>query len=289
MARRVVILGGTGKMGRWFAKFLKNKGFDVAIHSRSPERAAKAAEELHVKYISSLDAVKNADMVIVSTSLGSTVEVVREVSKRMRPNTILFDIASVKGDIIKTLNEAKSLGIRVISIHPMFGPEVSSLRRKHVIVIPIGDDPELVNEVVSLFEEAETHIVSSGEAHDMMVTLTLSLPHFLNMIFGKILSGTDIRELIKFAGTTFALQLLVTESVYSEDPDLYYEIQSQNVVFIKALDTFLNSMKDAALTIKKKDRETFVKNFKEVRASLAKDPNFSKAYNQFYKAYEAIT
>jgi hypothetical protein len=80
---------------------------------------------------------------------------------------------------------------------------------------------------------------------------------------------------------------LVTEAVYSENPDLYYEIQSQNAFFAKVLDVFLKSAKVSALTIKEKDKETFVNNFKKVRNSLAKDPNFSKAYSRFCKAYEA--
>ena len=87
MEMRAVILGGTGKMGRWLAKFLKDKGFEVAIHSRSSQREAKTAEELDVKYIESLDAIKNADMVIVATSLDSTVETIHKTSKKMKKNS----------------------------------------------------------------------------------------------------------------------------------------------------------------------------------------------------------
>ena len=289
MGMRVVVLGGTGKMGRWFAKFLRDKGFDVAVHSRSPEKAVKAAEELHVRYVESLDAVRDADMVIVATSLDSTAETIRKASKKMKPNTILFDIASVKEGIIEALEEAKAQGIRAISVHPMFGPGATTLKGKHVIVIPIGDDPTLVKEVLGIFKGAETHIVESGEAHDMMVALTLSLPHFLNIVFGKTLTGTDIKEVAKFAGTTFTLQLTVAEAVLSEDPDLYYEIQSRNKAFVKVLNNFLESAREVASTVKGKDREAFVKSFKEARDALSKDPNLAKAYERFYKAYEAIT
>ncbi|MFH0748353.1 MAG: prephenate dehydrogenase/arogenate dehydrogenase family protein [Candidatus Bathyarchaeota archaeon] len=286
---KLVILGGTGKMGRWLAKFLKNKGYDVAIHSRSPERAATTSKELQVKYIKSLDEVQDADIVIVSTSLSSTADVIRDVSKRMKPNSILFDLASVKGGIIEALEEAKSRGIRAISVHPMFGPGTTSLEGKHVLVVPIGTDSELINEITNLFEGVETHLLPSGEVHDTMIALTLSLSHFINIVFGQTLSHSNIRELFKFAGTTFTLQLLLTEAVFSEDPDLYYEIQSQNVVFGKTLDVFIKSVKDVALTIKKKDRKSFVNYFNQARSSLSKDPNFPKAYIRFYKAYEAIT
>jgi len=289
MGKKVVILGGTGKMGRWLAKFLKDRGLNVAIHSRSPERAGKAARELGVDYIKSMDSLQDFDMVIVSTSLSSTAETVRKAAQKMKPNAVLFDIASVKGEAIEALEEARKRGVKTISVHPMFGPGADTLSGKHVIVIPVGDDPELVNEIRQLFEGAETHILSSGEAHDMMVALTLSLPHFLNIVFGKTLKEADIEEVTKFAGTTFTLQLAVAESVYSEDPELYYEIQSGNKAFAKVLDVFLEATRETALTIKRKDRETFVKNFREIRASLAKDPNYSNAYSRFYKAYNAVT
>lgn len=289
MGKRVVILGGTGKMGRWFSKFLKDKGFEVMIQSRALEKAVKAAEELGVKYIASIDAVRDADMVIVSTSLDSTVENIRMVSKKMRPKATLFDIASVKGDIIKALEEARALGIRTISVHPMFGPGATSIKGKHVIVIPIGSDPRLVDEILNLFEGADTQILGSGEAHDTVVALTLSLPHFLNIIFGKTLASEDIKEVLKLAGTTFALQLMVAESVYSEDPDLYYGIQSQNAAFVKVLNALLECASEVASTVERKDKEAFVKSFKDVKTSLAKDPNFANAYSRFYKAYEAIS
>lgn len=289
MATKVVILGGTGKMGRWFAKFFKDKGLEVSIHSRSPERAAETAGDLCVKSIESLDAVRDADIVVVSTSLNSTAKVIREASKKMRPNTILFDVASVKGQIIQALQEAKTLGIRTISVHPMFGPGAKTIQGKNVLIIPIYEDPVLIKEISGLFEGAETHIITSGEAHDTMIALTLSLPHFLNIAFGKTLAETDVKELLKLSGTTFTLQLLITEAVFSEDPDLYFEIQSQNMAFKKILDAYIKSVRETASTVKRNDREAFIKKFKEAKIALSKDPNFSNIYDRFYKAYESLT
>lgn len=289
MAKKVAILGGAGKMGRWFSHFLKTKGFEVAIHSRSQRRAVNAARELDVHYLKSIDAVRDMDMVIISTTISSTSDVIRQVSKKMQPNTILFDIASVKGEIIDALKEAQTRGVRAISVHPMFGPGAKSLNGKHVILIPISDDQTLIDEMLDLFDEAETHILSSGEAHDLMMALTLALPHFLNIVFGRTLAHADITEIKKFAGTTLTLQLLLAEAVYNEDPDLYYEVQSQNAAFPKVLDIVLEVTREIASTIRRKNREGFLKAFEEARTALAKDPEFAHAYQRFYKAFEAIT
>lgn len=288
MGEKVVILGGTGRMGRWLAKFLRDKGFDVAIYSRSLEKAVKTAEDLGVRYVGSLDDVREEDIVIVSTSLDSTAEMVRKVTGMMKPGTILFDIASVKEGIIEALEEADAFGIRVISVHPLFGPGTINLKGKRVIIVPVSKDSQLVKEIKKMFEGAEIHLVDSGKTHDMMVASTLALPHFLNIVFGKTLTHMNIQEVRKFAGTTFTLQLMIAEAVLNEDPDLYFEIQSRNKAFMNIIDLLNDSFKEVALAVKENDRDAFVKGFVKARNELSKDADFLKAYERFYKAYEAI-
>ncbi len=289
MARKVTILGGTGRMGKWFSRFFRDRGFSVIIYSRSPERAALVAGEIGVRYEKSrFDAIHNADIVLISIPIGVTAKVIREISGYLKAGTILFDIASIKGEIIKALKEANALGIRTISVHPLFGPGAKSIDGKRVLVIPVSEDSDLIKEISEMFKGATVQIVRSGEEHDMMMALTLCLPHFLNIVFGKTLLKADIRDLKKFGGTTFTLQLMIAEAVLSEDPELYYEIQRQNKVFTKVLDNFAELVKESALAVKDKNRALFLKDFEKVKTSFSKDPEFMKAYEKFYKAFEAI-
>lgn len=70
MVEKVAILGGTGKMGRWFAHFFKNKGYSVVISGRTPERARSVADEIGVDAAtSSAEAVRGANIVVVATLL----------------------------------------------------------------------------------------------------------------------------------------------------------------------------------------------------------------------------
>jgi prephenate dehydrogenase len=289
MARRVAILGGTGKMGKWFAKFFQGRGFRVVISSRSPGKAASVAKEIGVEHAKSMfDAAHSADIVLVATPIAVTARVIREVSGGLKAEAIIFDIASIKGEIIRALEEAEALGARTLSLHPLFGPGAKSIDGKRLLIIPVGKDSDLIREVSGIFEGASIHIVESWEYHDRMMALTLSLPHFLNITFGKILSKTDINELKKFGGTTFTLQLLVAETVLSEDPDLYYEIQSQNKAFTKILDDFTEIVREEVSTITNEDKERFVKDFENAADSLSKDPGFVNAYERFYRALNAV-
>jgi prephenate dehydrogenase len=288
---RVAIVGGTGRMGKWFAQFLKEQGFTVTISGRTLEKTLKIAKEMRVEpAISNIQAVKRADFVVVSVPLEKTGEVINEVSSQMKKGAILFDIASIKGGILDKLKKAQTFGIRTISVHPLFGPGTRKLSGKKVLIIPISEDFKTLFEVKTIFENsgANVHVVEDGKVHDTMMALTLSFPHFLNILFGKMIKSIDINKVKEWGGTTFELQLVLAESVISEDPSLYSSIQIRNPSFHHLLDNFMEYTKELIEVIKNGDEETFVKYFKDLKTYLSNDPEYDKAYEKFYKALESI-
>jgi prephenate dehydrogenase len=289
MDKIVAILGGTGRMGCWFSIFFKKKGYGVIISGRTPDRANAVAKKIGVDAAASnSEAAAMAEIVVVATPIENTAETIREVKSRLRPGTIIFDIASVKGNIPYALKEAESYGARAISMHPLFGPGATSLVGKRVIIIPISDDSKLTEWAAELFREegAEIHIVPSWEKHDQMVALTLSLTHFINIAFARVLTKTDIRDVKRFGGTTFTLQLALTEAILTEDPRLYHAIEALNPAFKTILEEFIQVAVETSKMIG--DEERFIKAFYEARDSVGKDPDFANAYRRFYKAVDTL-
>ncbi len=287
---KVAILGGTGGMGRWFASYFRDKAFDVILSGRFPEKTAKAARELGVGYAASdVAAVRDADMVVVSTPIEVTATTIHAVASHMRKGAILYDLASVKGDVIEALTQAAALGLRALSVHPLYGPGAPSMQGQRVLLIPVAADHQVVNEMAQLFQGdgGITHVLESGMVHDKMMALTLGLPHFLNILFARVLAGDDIRDVKTFAGTTFTLQLLLAESVLSQDPHLYYAIQSQNPAFTDLLTTIRTSLDELASAVMRKDNPRFTTLFQDAATALAQDPGFSTAYQRFYQALNA--
>jgi prephenate dehydrogenase len=290
MAVKVAILGGTGGMGQWFAKYFQSKGFDVVISGRFPEKTARIARELGVGYAATdVTAVRDADMVIVSLPIEVTALSILNVASHMQKDAIIYDLASVKGDVIEALESVAKMGLRALSVHPLYGPGAPSMRGQQVLLIQIDEDVNVVEEMAQLFKAdgGVVHVLESGEVHDKMMALTLGLPHFLNILFAKVLAGDDIRDVKKFGGTTFTLQLLLAESVLSQDPNLYYAIQSQNPAFNELLTTLQMSIKEMASAVVQKDKPSFIKHFEETTASISRDPEFITAYQRFYKALAA--
>lgn len=287
---KVAILGGTGSMGQWFANYFQDKGFDVVISGRYPEKTTRIALELGVDHaISDVTAVRDADMVVVSMPIEVSANSILDIASHMKKGAILFDLASVKGDIIKALKRAAKMGIRALSVHPLYGPGAPSMKGKQVLLIPVYENIQIVEEMAKMFKEdgGVVHLLKSGEVHDKMMALTLGLPHFLNILFAKVLAGSDIQEVKKFGGTTFTLQLLLAESVLSQDPNLYYAIQNQNPTFKELLSTVLTSLKEMTSAVVQNDKPRFIKHFQETTASISQDPEFSTAYQRFYKALDA--
>jgi prephenate dehydrogenase len=289
--KKVAIIGGTGKMGQWFAKFYQKRNYKVQIVGRNPEKTIKIAKKLNVEAAKTyFEAVRDSDIVVVSVPPKETPKIILQNAKYMRKGAVLFDIASIKSNIIEALKKAESYHIRAISLHPMFGPGTVSLKNKNLLIIPITPDTSLLREISKTFESegAVVHVVENAKVHDEAIALTLSLPHFINIVFGMTLSARNINELKKFGGSTFLLQLMITESIFQEDPELYASIQTENKYFGKLLKNFLNISKQMSAIVENKNLTGFIKKFENAKSQLARDPDFVNAYDRFCQAFEAI-
>ena len=93
---KVAIIGGSGKMGRWFAGVLHKDGTDVVITGRNMDKLQQAGEELGVRAASISEAVKSSDVILLSVSIDSFEEVVARISPLIRSSQTVIDITSTK-------------------------------------------------------------------------------------------------------------------------------------------------------------------------------------------------
>ena len=71
-------------MGKWFAHLLIKEGFEVVISGRDKARLAAAHEELGVRVASNINAVKNAEIILLSVNIDSFENVVKEISPHVK-------------------------------------------------------------------------------------------------------------------------------------------------------------------------------------------------------------
>jgi chorismate mutase/prephenate dehydrogenase len=221
--RKVLIIGGAGKMGRWFARFLNSQGFLVEI----ADPAGGDGDFAHID--DWRESPLDHDFIVVAAPLRKSAEILEALAARA-PRGVVFDVGSLKTPLRRGLKTLLDAGVRVTSIHPMFGPDTELLSGKHIIFVDAGD-ARATRSVRDLFSPTmAVQVEMDLDSHDRTVAYILGLSHAVNIAFLSALaeSGEQAERLKELSSTTFDAQLEVARRVAGENPHLYFEIQSLN-------------------------------------------------------------
>jgi chorismate mutase/prephenate dehydrogenase len=226
--RNALVIGGSGKMGRWFAEFLASQGFGIAI--ADPAGPPKGFTSETNKYVADWRVEPlSYDLIVVATPLKIANEVLQELAVR-KPSGIIFDIGSLKTPLRQGIAALKEAGCRVTSVHPMFGPDTELLSGRHIIFVDVGNRDAVEQAQALCASTMAEQVVMTLDEHDRLVAYVLGLSHALNIAFFTALaeSGEAAPRLAKLSSTTYDAQVDVAARVAGESPDLYFEIQSLN-------------------------------------------------------------
>jgi len=244
--RRALVIGGAGRMGRWFADFLDSQGYGVEIADPS----SRAAE-----YADWRDAGLEQDIIVVAAPLRATAEILEALAER-RPPGLVFDIGSLKSPLRGALDKLVRAGCKVTSLHPMFGPDTRLLSGRHVVFVDVGC-AEATGQARRLFASTMAEQVQLGlDDHDRVIAYVLGLSHALNIAFFTALadSGEAAPDLTRISSTTFDAQFNIAAGVAEENPRLYFEIQKLNDYGDQALQSLERAV-ERILQIVRTDRE----------------------------------
>jgi chorismate mutase/prephenate dehydrogenase len=217
-----LVIGGAGKMGRWFADFFRSQGFATTV-------ADPAVEDGPHTYRNWTDAGLDYDVVVVAAPLAVSGRILLQLAV-LKPRGLVFDIGSLKSPLMDGLGELCDAGCSVTSLHPMFGPNTRLLSGRHLIFCDVGC-AEATEAAKDLFRSTMVERLDmSLEDHDRLIAYVLGLSHALNIAFFTALaeSGEAAPKLARMSSTTFDSQLLVSEAVAQDNPHLYFEIQHLN-------------------------------------------------------------
>lgn len=268
-ARRVTVVGGRGRMGRWISDFFDTFG-DHVSHVDQPSSGGK---ESRYPLLSSLTAACDADVIVLATPISVTPGIIDELTK-LKTKALVFDICSLKTPLVGAIKAAQQAGLRIGSAHPMFGPDVEVLVDRNIMICQVGD-AQVTHDVRALFEATTARITEvSLERHDELMSYVLGLSHLSNLVFAAVLTkgGASFADLREAASTTFNAQLGVTIPVTTENPGLYYEIQAENSYSSKMLGLLAASLDTYARAIKNRDVEAFVALMNEAKAYFGERP-----------------
>ncbi len=261
--RRVLVIGGAGKMGGWFVDFFRSQGFAVEV-------ADSGIADGDEGYADWRDAGVDYDIIIVATPLAVSAEILSELAG-LKPSGLVFDIGSLKTPLRAGLTALRDAGCKVTSVHPMYGPYTKLLSGKHLIFVDVGV-PEATAQAKELFtatmvEELDMDV----DDHDRLIAYVLGLSHALNIAFFTALaeSGEAAPRLAQLSSTTFDSQLLVSAAVAGDNPRLYFEIQNLNDYGLDPLDALCESAARIRRLVASGEEDEFVRLMENGRRYLA--------------------
>ncbi|MEW6069935.1 MAG: prephenate dehydrogenase [Candidatus Thermoplasmatota archaeon] len=249
---KALVIGGKGRMGSWIAKFLRSKGYEVFVND--PRGKLKG-----FKFVSDFKDALDAELVVIATPISSTKTILEALIKE-ETDALIFDLCSVKSTIKKSLIKGARKGKKIVSIHPMFGPEIENLENKNILVCNCGN-AQAVKEIKGLFDGTGANILEIDlEEHDKFMAYILSLTHAANTVFYKTLVQNNLLgKLEKFSSLNFDAQLKLATKIVAQEPELCYEIQTNNPYSIKAMKDFMSLFHTLQKILAAKDLKKFIK------------------------------
>ncbi len=288
---RVAIIGGSGKMGRWFANSLLKDGKEVVITGRNESKLLDAKRELGVEVATNAEAIKQADVILVSVPIDNFESVVQELQPYINPKQVVIDITSVKVFPVEIMHKHIKTGL-TLGTHPVFGPGARSMAKQNFILTPTNEEERALAQRVReyLLTRGARVTLMAPQEHDEMMAVILGLSHFIAIVSADtLLSLGGLKKSDAISGTTYKLLLTLVGSVISENPEFYASLQMSLPDMTKIEELFQRSSKTWAELVKSKDRRQFVHRMNILRDKLKKDnPDLGKAYQNMYKILEGL-
>lgn len=215
-----VALIGIGLIGSSLARVIRAEGLagHVVVATRS-EATLEAARELGLgdSYFSSnVEAVANADLVIVSVPVGASEAVAQEIGPHLKPGAIITDVGSTKASVVRQMQPHMPQTVHFIPGHPIAGTEQSGPGagfaelfegRWCILTPPAGTDPEAITQLAAFWEACGSTVEQMDpDHHDMVLAIVSHLPHIIAYnIVGTAddLEAVTESEVIKYSASGF--------------------------------------------------------------------------------------
>ena len=207
------IIGGFGGMGTLFKGIFEKAGIEVICSG------------VNTLYSNRYLAAK-CDIVIVSVPIHETIKVIEEIAPIMNKNQLLCDFTSIKTPPVEAMLKSEA---RVMGLHPMFGPSLSSIKGQTIVATPVRcseSDKEFLFDIFRN-EGASVCIMTPGE-HDRVMSIVQGLVHFATLSVAEAVRKT--LEKSKQSGDNLTLDTVISvmSPVYRIEMGLIGRILGQN-------------------------------------------------------------
>jgi cyclohexadieny/prephenate dehydrogenase len=215
-----IALVGIGLIGSSIARVVRQKGLarEIVVATRSEATLARARQlGLGDRYTTSAsDAVRDADLVIVSVPVGASGAVAQEIAPALKAGAIVSDVGSTKRSVIEQMQPHMPAHVHFIPGHPIAGTEKSGPdagfadlfeNRWCILTPPPGTDPAALERLAEFWRRCGSNIdTMDATHHDMVLAIVSHLPHLI--AYNIVGTADDLEtvtksEVIKYSASGF--------------------------------------------------------------------------------------
>lgn len=201
-----VALIGLGLIGSSLSHVMRREGLANAIsgYARSQQTRDRAMElglcdEVHD---SAEAAVKDADLVILCSPVGTYGALASEIAPALAPGCILTDVGSVKKAVVADVLPHVPDTVHFVPGHPIAGTEQSGpdagfaslFENKWCILTPLdGTDQTAIDRLSDFWKACGSDVdIMDPDHHDMVLAITSHLPHLI--AYNIVGTAADLEE-----------------------------------------------------------------------------------------------
>jgi prephenate dehydrogenase len=278
---RVSIIG-VGLIGGSWGLALRNRGFrGVRIGSDRPEILKRALDVGAVDEAREdvADAVSDADLVILATSVGGILDLLSRLGRAVSPRALVTDVGSTKRLICQRARDVFGREPMFLGGHPLAGKERSGIENAEgslfenasYALTPLSPDhlsDERVQAFVDLVKSVGAHpFVTDPTAHDRAVAYLSHLPQLLSSGLASLIAEQSGEEFfpLELAASGFRDVTRLAESPYS----LWRDICLTNIENIQtALESLIQKLESMKVHLSDRELEREFKQALSLRERL---------------------
>ena len=271
---------GTGLIGGSIARAARASGAakTIVATARSAETRKRVVELGFADHVTqtSAEAVKDADLVIVSIPVGASGAVAKDIGPHLKQGAILSDVGSVKGSVVRDMAPYVPKGVHFIPAHPVAGTEHSGpdsgfaelFVNRWCILTPVeGTDPAATEKLSAFWSALGANVeIMNADHHDLVLAVTSHLPHLIAYtIVGTADELGDVTqsEVLKFSAGGFRDFTRIAAS----DPTMWRDIFMHNKdAVLEMLGTFNEDLSKLTRAIRRGDGDALFEHFARTRA-----------------------
>ncbi len=272
---------GIGLIGSSLARVMRRDGLTdhICIASRTQETLDKA-NELGLCDSATTDlalAVKDADLVMICTPLGTFGKVGAAIGPHVKSGAIVSDVGSAKKCVFREIGPHLNDDVHLIPGHPVAGTEHSGPQAgfaemfmgRHCILTPgVEADKIATHRVTQLWQAAGMTVeIMDPDHHDQVLAITSHLPHLIaySIVDTATQLGDDLqKEIFRYSASGFRDFTRIAAS----DPVMWRDIFIENRdAVLEMLNRFDEDLTNLKRAVRKGDGDALQEVFTRTRAA----------------------